>query len=113
MVYENGDYEADLELLDDSQTLIRFSCEKYSNGMFMYGVGNDVASVGWLSAISTTSTAAPAERVGEMTMERVEPSMEVPRVKNYRGVREAAVRKICSGDKGSIKKWVPSMARDI
>ncbi|CAA3022292.1 ethylene-responsive transcription factor 2-like [Olea europaea subsp. europaea] len=87
MVYENGDYEADLELLDDSRTPIRFSGEKYSNDMFMYGVGNDAASVGWLPAISTTSTATPAERVGEMTMERVEPSTEVPRVKNYRGVR--------------------------
>ncbi|CAI9759465.1 unnamed protein product [Fraxinus pennsylvanica] len=95
MIYENGDFEADLQLLesiqkhllDDSQTPIRFSGENYSDDMFLYGGGNDAASVGWFPAISTTSTAVPAERVGEMNMERVEPSTEVPRVKNYRGVR--------------------------
>ncbi|CAI9772470.1 unnamed protein product [Fraxinus pennsylvanica] len=95
MIYENGDYEADLELfesiqrhlLDDSQTPIRFSAENYSDDMFLFGVGNDVSSVGRLPSISTTSTAAPAERVGEMKVLRVEPSMDVPRVKNYRGVR--------------------------
>lgn len=95
MIYENGDYEADLELLesiqrhllDDSQTPIRFSAENYSDEMFLFGVGNDASSAGWLQSISAISTEAPAERVEEMTVVKVEPSMEVPRVKNYRGVR--------------------------
>ncbi|CAA3002249.1 ethylene-responsive transcription factor 2-like [Olea europaea subsp. europaea] len=76
MVYENGDYEADFELLDDSRTPIRFSGENYSNDMFMYGVGNDATSVGGASRKGW------GDDYGEGGA-----STEVPRVKNYRGVR--------------------------
>ncbi|KAL2525192.1 Ethylene-responsive transcription factor 2 [Abeliophyllum distichum] len=126
MTDENGDYEADLRLLesiqrhllDDSQNPINFSGgielearsipsfmdnffeiplkQNDSNDMFLYGVRNDAASVGWLPSISTTSTAEPAEMKGETMAETVEPSMEVPRVKNYRGVRRRPWGKFAS-----------------